>query len=132
MADTPMESAEKAGFPALARRFLVAAAVLWTSFLPFQTRAQTQDPGNSVSTSIQVTSEALAAQPVGANWLSYHGDYTGRRFSSLEQVNAKNVEQLRAQWVFHAPNSNSLEVTPVGFDGLMFVTSVNDAYALDA
>src|SRR2546430_17068413 len=33
---------------------------------------------------------------------------------------------------FHAPNSNSLEVTPVVFDGLMFVTSANDAYALDA
>ena len=127
-----MESAEKAGFPALARRFLVAAAVLWTSFLPFQTRAQTQDPGNSVSTSILVTSEALAAQPVGANWLSYNGDYTGRRFSGLEQITPRNVGQLRAQWVFHVSNSNSMEVTPVVFDGLMFVTSANDAFALDA
>src|SRR6266481_3866212 len=133
MADTSMESAEKAGFPALARRFLVAAAVLWTSFLPFQTRAQTQDPGNSsVSTSIHVTSEALAAQPVGANWLSYNGDYTGRRFSSLEQITPRNVGHLRVQWVFHVSNSNSLEVTPVVFDGLMFVTSANDADALDA
>src|SRR5256885_691491 len=132
MADTPMESAEKAGFPALARRFLVAAAVLWTSFLPFQTRAQTQDPGNSVSTSILVTSEALAAQPVGANWLSYNGDYTGRRFSGLEQITPRNVGQLRAQWVFHVSNSNSMEVTPVVFDGLMFVTSANEPFALDA
>src|SRR2546422_7702012 len=104
-----------------------------TVFCGFLAGAQAQEPGSvSVSTSIQVTSEALAAQPVGANWLSYHGDYTGRRFSSLEQINAKNAEQLRAQWVFHAPNSNSLEVTPVVFDGLMFVTSANDAYALDA
>ncbi len=86
----------------------------------------------SVSTSIQVTQEMLAARPVGANWLSYNGDYTGRRFSSLDQITLKNVDQLRAQWVFHAPNSNSLEVTPVVFDGLMFVTSANDAYALDA
>src|SRR5712664_2000093 len=133
MADTSMESAEKAGFPALARRFLVAAAVLWTSFLPFQTRAQTQDPGNSsVSTSIHVTSEALAAQPVGANWLSYNGDYTGRRFSSLEQITPRNVGQLRVQWVFHVSNSNSMEVTPVVFEGLMFATSANDAFALDA
>jgi alcohol dehydrogenase (cytochrome c) len=86
----------------------------------------------SVSTSIQVSAEALTAQPAGANWLSYNGDYTGRRFSGLDQIQAKNVDQLRAQWVFHAPNSNSLEVTPVVFDGLMFVTSANDAYALDA
>src|ERR1700687_3263557 len=133
MAGTFMESVEKAGFPALMRRFLVTAAMLWASFLPLQTWAQTQEARNgSVSTSIHVTSEALAAQPVGANWLSYNGDYTGRRFSSLEQITPKNVEQLRAQWVFHVSNSNSMEVTPVVFDGLMFVTSANDAFALDA
>src|SRR3989475_12721266 len=133
MADTFKEPVEKAGFPAQMRRFLIAAAGLWASFLLLQTRAQTQDAGNrSVSASIHVTSEALAAQPVGANWLSYNGDYTGRRFSSLEQITPINVEQLRAQWVFHVSNSNSMEVTPVVFDGLMFVTSANDAFALDA
>jgi len=133
MADTFMESVERVGFPALVRRFLVTAAMLCAGFLQLQTRAQTQDAGNgSISTSIRVTSEALAAQPVGANWLSYNGDYTGRRFSSLEQITPKNVEQLRAQWVFHVSNSNSMEVTPVVFDGLMFVTSANDAFALDA
>jgi alcohol dehydrogenase (cytochrome c) len=104
-----------------------------TVFCGFLAGAQAQKPESvSVFTSIQVTSEALAAQPVGANWLSYNGDYTGRRFSSLVQITPKNVEQLRAQWVFHAPNSNSLEVTPVVYDGVMFVTSANDAYALDA
>src|ERR1700693_1417364 len=104
-----------------------------TVFCGFLAGAQAQEPGSvSVSTSIQVTSEALAARPVGANWLSYNGDYTGLRFSSLVQITPKNVGQLRAQWVFHAPNSNSLEVTPVVLDGLMFVTSANDAYALDA
>src|SRR5437879_5439985 len=133
MANTFMEPVEKAGFPALIRRFLATTVALLASFLALQTRAQTQDAGNgSVSTSIHVTSEALAAQPVGANWLSYNGDYTGRRFSNLEQITPKNVEQLRAQWVFHVSNSNSMEVTPVVFDGLMFVTSANDAFALDA
>src|SRR2546430_10069252 len=107
---------------------------LWmTAICGFLAAARTQEAGSvSFSTSIQVTAEALAAQPVGANWRAYHGDYAGRRFSSLEQINAKSVGQLRAQWVFHAPNSNSLEVTPVVLDGLMFVTSANDAYALDA
>jgi alcohol dehydrogenase (cytochrome c) len=133
MADTFMEPVAKAGFSRLMRGLLVAAAVLWASILPLQTRAQAQDEGSgSVSTSIHVTSEALAAQPVGANWLSYNGDYTGRRFSSLEQITPKNVEQLRAQWVFHVSNSDSMEVTPVVFDGLMFATSANDAFALDA
>jgi alcohol dehydrogenase (cytochrome c) len=86
---------------------------------------------SSFSVKVDVSPAALLAQPVGANWLSYNGDYTGRRYSSLDQINASNVGQLRAQWVFHVPNSNSLEVTPVVVDGMMFVTSANDAYALD-
>src|SRR5216684_8869668 len=121
------------GFFVLTQTFLLLAAVLCGSFFPRQTAARAQEANSvSVSTSIQVTQEMLAARPVGANWLSYNGDYTGRRFSSLDQITLKNVEQLRAEWVFHAHNSDSLEVTPVVFEGLMFVTSANDAYALDA
>jgi alcohol dehydrogenase (cytochrome c) len=87
---------------------------------------------SSVSVDVNVKAEALTAQPVGQNWLSYNGDYSGQRFSKLDQINAKNVGSLRAQWTFHAPNSDSLEVTPVVANGMMLVTSANDAYALDA
>jgi len=87
---------------------------------------------SSVSVTIDVSSEQLTHEPVSQNWLSYNGDYTGRRYSNLDQVNIENVAKLRAHWVFHAPNSDSLEVTPVVVDGMMFVTSANDAYALDA
>jgi alcohol dehydrogenase (cytochrome c) len=133
MAAIFMKSVTVSGNHGLVRVRFLAAAIICASLLPVQTWAQTQETGDdSTSTSIHVTSEALAAQPVGANWLSYNGDYTGRRFSSLDQITPKNVEQLRAQWVFHVPNSNSMEVTPVVFDGLMFVTSANDAFALDA
>src|SRR6266436_8281435 len=133
MVDIFMKQADASRFFALTRAFFLIAAMLCAGFLPFQMRAQAQDAGKSpVSTSVQVTQEALTARPVGPNWLSYNGDYTGRRFSSLDQITLKNVEQLRAQWVFHAHNSDSLEVTPVVFAGLMFVTSANDAYALDA
>ncbi len=79
-----------------------------------------------------VNSAALAARPSGENWLTYHGDYSGRRYSSLSQINTDNVAQLRAQWVFHSPNSNNLEATPVVVDGIMLMTSANDAFALDA
>jgi alcohol dehydrogenase (cytochrome c) len=79
-----------------------------------------------------VQPEDLLARPVGANWTSYNGDYTGRRFSSLSQINTANVARLRADWVFHSSNSSSMEVTPVVFNGVMYVTSANDAFALDA
>ena len=89
-------------------------------------------PMTSLTTRIDVQPSQLLEKPVSANWLSYNGDYTGRRYSSLHDINPGNVAQLRAQWVFHASNSNHLEVTPVVVDGIMFVTSANDAFALDA
>ena len=91
-------------------------------------------PSGQSSTSVQINvqPEKLLSQPVGVDWLSYNGDYTGRRFSSLNQINKNNVAELRVSWVFHAPNSSALEVTPIVFEGMMFLTSANDAYALDA
>ena len=95
--------------------------------------AATQDVNrDTVSVTLNVLPEQLAQQPVAKNWLSYNGDYTGRRYSTLDQINVGNAGNLRAQWVFHPGNSDTLEVTPVVVDGLMFVTSANDCYALDA
>jgi alcohol dehydrogenase (cytochrome c) len=87
-----------------------------------------QSPGVVVN----VKPADLLAVPVGANWVSYNGDYTGRRYSSLSRITTVNVDQLRAQWIFHAANSNLLECTPVVVDGIMFVTAANDVYALEA
>jgi alcohol dehydrogenase (cytochrome c) len=91
-----------------------------------------QDDRMSLATSIDVRPAELLSRPSAANWLSYNGDYTGRRYSALREIRAGNVAQLRAQWVFHASNSSNLEVTPVVVDGIMFVTAANDAFALDA
>jgi alcohol dehydrogenase (cytochrome c) len=74
----------------------------------------------------------LLIQPPAGDWLSYNGDYTGRRYINLSEINTRNVNQLRAQWVFHSPNSNALEATPIVYRGLMLMTSANDAFALDA
>lgn len=79
-----------------------------------------------------VTAEDLFIDPVGANWTSYNGDYTGRRYSSLREINASTVARLRPAWVFHPGNSQRLEATPVVIRGIMYVTSSNDVFALDA
>jgi alcohol dehydrogenase (cytochrome c) len=81
---------------------------------------------------INVVAADLAVRQPAADWLSYNGDYSGRRYSALAQITAANVNQLRANWVFHSRNSDRLEVTPVVVDGLMLVTSANDTFALDA
>ena len=93
----------------------------------------TARPGQSPDAGVtSVTAEDLLAVPVGSNWTSYNGDYTGRRYSSLHEINDSNVARLRASWVFHPGNSQRLEATPVVVNGVMFVTSANDMFALDA
>jgi alcohol dehydrogenase (cytochrome c) len=91
-----------------------------------------QGHGATSSSALQVTAEDLLTTPVGENWPSYNGDYTGRRYSSLREINRANIAQLRAAWVFHPGNTQRLEVTPVVIRGVMYVTSANDVFALDA
>jgi alcohol dehydrogenase (cytochrome c) len=91
-----------------------------------------QERNAHISVAPNVTSEDLLAQPIGENWTSYNGDYTGRRYSRLDQINTSNAAKLRAAWVFHPGNAQNLEVTPVVIRGLMYVTSANDTFALDA
>lgn len=88
--------------------------------------------GESQVAASGVSAEDLAVSPVGANWPSYNGDYSGRRYSSLREITNQNVAQLRAAWVFHPGNSQRLEVTPVVVRGVMYVTAANDVFALDA
>src|SRR5579863_1598708 len=81
---------------------------------------------------INVTSSDLLQKQVTDNWVSYNGDYSGARYSAMTQITPANAGLLAAQWVFHARTVSPLEVTPIVVAGIMFVTSANDAYALDA
>jgi len=85
-----------------------------------------------IAADIDLAPEALLLSPPRHNWPSYNGDYSGRRYSALSQITPANVRELRAQWVFHSSNSDSMEVTPVVVNGVMYITSANDAFALDA
>jgi len=104
--------------------------VLYVSSVPVLLKAQRGEL--PIVANVTVQAEDLLAQPVGANWTSYNGDYSGRRYSRLREVNAGNVAQLRAAWVFHPGNSQNLEVTPIVVRGVMYVTSANNVFALDA
>jgi alcohol dehydrogenase (cytochrome c) len=105
---------------------LLSVGIFSASFLLAQ---QGQSPVTATAT---VTADDLLARPVGVNWTSYNGDYTGQRYSKLQKINASNVAQLRAEWVFHVANTQRLEVTPVVVRGIMYITASNDVFALDA
>ncbi len=91
--------------------------------------AAAPDDGNGL---INVQPSDLLQKQITDNWVSYNGDYSGARHSGLTQIMPGNAGRLVAQWVFHPRAVSSLEVTPVVVAGIMFVTSANDAYALDA
>ena len=73
------------------------------------------------------------AYPRNGSWPTYHAIVSGNRFSLLTQINSSNIEHLAPKWMFSIPAApRALQVTPVVADGVMYVTSVNEAYALNA
>jgi alcohol dehydrogenase (cytochrome c) len=116
------------------RKVFTAATLAALSLFRVSGEAQkSAQPGQApVVADVNVDPADLLTQPPAANWTSYNGDYTGRRYSALHQITTANVGRLRAAWIFHASNSERLEVTPVVVRGVMYVTSANDAWALDA
>lgn len=66
------------------------------------------------------------------NWLTYHGDYRGTRFSPLDQINRENVGSLVPVWTYHVDHARRLEATPIVYDGIMYVSNSNQVDAVDA
>ena len=69
-------------------------------------------------------------------WLTYSGDYSGRRHSPLTQITPENVSRLRPIWTFQTGTTTrgrGFEATPLVDDGVLYVTgSINYAWAIDA
>lgn len=66
------------------------------------------------------------------DWPTYHGDPSGNRYSKLTQIDKSNVARLAPRWIFPMPNVSQIETTPIVVEGIMYVTSANEIYALDA
>ena len=66
------------------------------------------------------------------DWPSYNGGTSGSRYSALSQIDRNNVARMAPKWIYSLRNTPLLQVTPVVVDGVMYVTSANECYALDA
>src|SRR5882762_11655284 len=82
----------------------------------------------------QVTAQRLldsAKEP--QNWLMYSGDYAGRRFSMLDQINTSNAAKLVPKWAYQTMAGGKFETTPLVVDGILYGTGQDDrVFALDA
>jgi alcohol dehydrogenase (cytochrome c) len=56
------------------------------------------------------------------SWPTYNGDYSGRRFSTLDKINASNVDALTLAWTFRlnaGPGAGSIKSTPLQITGVI-------------
>jgi len=90
-----------------------------------------QPAGDSVDLPGAIAWDRIAHPQLG-DWPTYHGQLSGNRYSTLDRITPRNVSQLAPRWIFPIPNAHHLEVTPIVVDGVMYVTNVNAAWALDA
>jgi len=84
--------------------------------------------------SAQVTAQRLLnAGQEPQNWLMYSGDYTGKRFSSLQEIKIGNAGKLVPKWAYQTMAGGKFETTPLVVDGILYATGQDDrAFALDA
>ena len=101
-------------------------------------------------------------KPLAENWPTYSGDYTGRRYSTLTQVNQSTVKNLTLAWVSRvsqgpgdagrasdrtaapiivgghgaAPTGSSgnanIKSSVLAVDGVLYVTAPDHVWAIDA
>jgi glucose dehydrogenase len=72
-----------------------------------------------------------AADP--GQWVLYGGDYANFRHSPISVFTPETVGRLQVAWSFPTGTPEQFEVSPVIYDGIMYVTSSNNRlFALDA
>lgn len=74
----------------------------------------------------------LLINPPADAWLTYHGDYSGQRHSKLTQITAQNVASLKQVWKFQAAGNQAIKASPILADGVLYVTTPDNLWAVDA
>src|SRR6201984_1461624 len=74
---------------------------------------------------------AALLKPATDTWPTYNGDYSGARYSTLDQINAKNINSLTLAWVFRS-HGNMLKSTPLEVNGILYFTAPDNVWAVDA
>jgi alcohol dehydrogenase (cytochrome c) len=78
-----------------------------------------------------ITPEMLLKPPADS-WPAYHGDYSGRRHSSLTQINQTNVKNLGLAWAFQTGLNQTLKCSPLLVDGVLYISVPDNVWAVDA
>ncbi|WP_180539033.1 acido-empty-quinoprotein group A [Nevskia soli] len=74
---------------------------------------------------------AALLKPATDTWPTYNGDYSGRRFSTLSQINQGNINQLTVAWMSQVKGV-AIKSTPLEVDGILYFTTPDNVWAADA
>lgn len=74
---------------------------------------------------------AALLKPATDTWPTYNGDYSGRRFSPLDQINATNIDSLTLAWIFPV-HVAAIKSTPLEVNGVLYFTAPDNVWAVDA
>jgi len=67
------------------------------------------------------------------SWPQYHGDYSGRRHSSLTQIDEFNVRRLSLAWAFQTNVAGPpIKSSPLVVDGVLYFSVPDHVWAVDA
>ena len=105
-------------FVALRTRFTVLLLLLALRLLTPFAAAQGLDP-------------AALLKPATDTWPTYNGDYSGRRFSTLDQINSTNIASLTLAWAFPV-HIAPIKSTPLEVGGILYFTTPDNVWAVDA
>ena len=93
----------------------------------------------SLLTAQSLDPKLLLTPPADA-WPTYNGDYSGKRFSPLSQIDSGNIDKLTLAWMYRISNigpqrgvgNPEIKSTPLMVNGILYFTVPDHVWALDA
>ena len=94
-----------------------------------------------ISSAQGLNPEKLQQREPTDTWPTYNGDYSGRRFSPLTQIDSANVHLLSLAWMYRVTvpggalrgvGEPQIKGTPLMVNGILYFTIPDHVYALDA
>jgi len=126
----PGETPLPTDFERLSAMMIPAGGFSFMAFSPY-TAKPAVDVARSLDEFSPVSDEAIIDPPDG-DWLTWRRSYDAHGFSPLDEINTRNVDDLRLVWSWTMP-AGSNESVPLVRDGTMFVYGYGDiVQALDA
>jgi alcohol dehydrogenase (cytochrome c) len=118
---------------ATSRLTLAAVLLAGSALATMPGAASAQNAPAAQAVSGPTSQDLLNAASDSADWMLPAGNYSDNRQVNETEITPENVGNLRVAWTFNIPNAGVLEVSPIVYHGVIYITtSTDDVYAVDA